>query len=72
MDQRSAGETDPLRGLRRAGADGSDALVADDIPSRILPPGQMSFKDLAPKGPENSGEPLSTIVKDVTLRGNGT
>ena len=65
MDQRSAGETDPLRGLRRAGADGSDALVADDIPSRILPPGQMSFRDLAPKGPENSGEPLSTIVKDV-------
>ena len=25
----------------------------------------MSFKDLAPKGPENSGKPLSTIVKDV-------
>ena len=62
MDQR---RVDPLRGLRRAGADGADALVADDIPSRIIPSGQMSFKDLAPKGPENAGKPLSTIVKDV-------
>ena len=60
---------DTLRGLRRPGADGTDALVAEDVPSRVLQAGQMAFKDLAPRGPTNPGEPLSIVIEDVSWCG---
>ena len=51
--------------MRRPGADGSDALVASESSPRIIPPGQMNFRDLAPTNPGFIRKPCSTIVKGV-------
>ena len=51
---------DPLRGLRRPGADGRDALVASESAPRTIPTGPMDFRDLAP-----APEPRLTVVEGV-------
>ena len=60
----SSTASDNLRGMKRPGADGRDALVASESPPRIIPPGEMNFKDLAPEFSEVP-RPQSTIVEGV-------
>ena len=63
--QGMASEEDPLRGMRRVGTDGRDALVASDSPSRVIPKGEMPFRHLAPADPVSPKKPRSTIVEGV-------
>ena len=51
--------------MRRPGADGRDALVASESSPRIISPGQMPLRDLAPTDPEFPRKPRSTIVEGV-------
>ena len=58
---------DPLQGFKRLGTDGQYALLASDSPSRIIPPGERPFRDLAPTGSE---KPRSTVIEGVSWRSN--
>ena len=63
MDEASSGQDgDPLKGMRRVGADGNVALIADDLPPREISPGRRPFKDLIPS---LDPDPESTVVKGV-------
>ena len=65
LQKNMSGEADTLRGMRRAGADGRDALFTSQLSPRIIPPGRMPLKDLAPTDPGFPRKPCSTIVEGV-------